>query len=88
MAKVLTLSYATVTRILNEVGFEREPVAGAQLVFHHQEPDAWIVLPPGDPGETLDAIHVAAVRRQLVERGFVENEEAFDALVAAPMSHA
>jgi len=50
MSKALTLSYATVTRILHDVGFEREPAAGAQLVFHHQELDAWIVLPPRWPG--------------------------------------
>ena len=88
MSKALTLSYATVTRILHDVGFEREPAAGAQLVFHHQELDAWIVLPPGGPDETLDAIHMAIVRRQLIEWGLVENEEAFGALAATPMPQA
>lgn len=88
MTRPLTLTYATMTRILREVGFEPEPVAGPQLVFHHQELDAWIILPPGRPDEVLDAIHVAAVRRQLVERGLVEDEDAFRALAAAPMSHA
>jgi hypothetical protein len=88
MAKALTLSYATVRRILHDVGFEEEPATGPQLVFHHQEQDAWIVLPPGRPDETLDAIHVAAVRRQLIEWGLVENEEAFEALAAAPMPQA
>jgi predicted RNA binding protein YcfA (HicA-like mRNA interferase family) len=88
MAKALTLSHATMTRILHEVGFEQEPAAGPQLVFHHQDQDAWIVLPPGRPEETVDAIHVAVVRRQLVERGLVESEEAFNTLAAVPMPRA
>lgn len=83
-----SLSYAKLESILFNLGFVAQATTGSQRVFHHAETDTLIVLPPGSGDDTIDAIHLIAVRRMLVERGLVADAVAFDALVSAGLQHA
>ena len=59
-----SLSYAKLENILFSLGFVAQATTGSQRVFHHAETDTLIVLPPGGD-DTIDAIHLIAIRRML-----------------------
>ena len=67
--------------LLTRLGFERVPVEGDQLVFTHKDSGALIILPPRKWIDPVDQVHLAAVRRTLVENGLIEAGE-FDWIVA------
>jgi predicted RNA binding protein YcfA (HicA-like mRNA interferase family) len=77
------MSYGALERILLQLGFERVATKGPQVVYRHPESDSLVMLPPGEPTDMLDEIHTVTVRRFLVERGLVEDADAFDELSGA-----
>jgi len=77
------ITYGDINALLEEEGFKSSPLKGPHVVFRNSEAQATLVLP--DVKSTLAAsrLHLAMLRRTLVDFGLL-SEEDFDRWSADP----
>ncbi len=66
--------------MLLEIGFIHGYTTGTHKLYTHEGTDTIIALPPSRPGELARPIHIVAIRRQVIDRGLVDEDE-FDRLL-------
>ncbi len=66
--------------MLLQIGFVCGYTTGPHKLYTHEETDTIIALPPSRPGELARPIHIVAIRKQLIDRGLVDDDE-FDRLL-------
>ena len=71
------LTYDGLNRLLTGFGFVRGHTPQNYQVFTHEPSDTIILLPAAQPDDIVDALHRAAVRRMVIERGGVD-EDVYD----------
>lgn len=76
------VTYDSLEQLLLHIGFIRGYTAGSHKVYEHTPSDTIILLPPSRPDEVVDAIHLLAVRKTVVERGVLDGDE-FDRLLGS-----
>lgn len=70
-----TITFAALRHYLLDLGFRELTVPDSHVAFEHAGSGTLIVLRPYQPEEKLSLWHLAAVRRALVDNGFVKLEE-------------
>jgi hypothetical protein len=68
-----SLHYADLERSLTQIGFTAERSGPNYLLFRHPSPDVLIVLPLRQAGDIVDAAHVLAVRKHVLENGLLDD---------------
>jgi hypothetical protein len=74
---IKTVTYADLERFLVQLGFVAEQAQHTYQLFTYASPEVLIVLPVRRADELVDAAHLLAVRKQVVENGLLD-ERAFD----------
>ena len=80
MSRYKPVSFEALEQMLLDIGFVRAYTAGPHKLYTHQETDTIITLPPSRPHEFVRPIHIVAVRKQVIDRGLVVDDE-FDQLL-------
>lgn len=75
-----TITYTKLRQVLLTLGFKPVRSSGPQRVFRNPSYDALVVLPPPNGDLALNALHLAVVRRTVVEKG-VTDDESFSRLL-------
>jgi hypothetical protein len=75
--------YATLQKLLHQLGFGETVVPSSHVVYRHAEPNTLLVYPIYRPQESVSWADLTATRRFLSERGLIE-EDAFDRLLREP----
>lgn len=78
MTKATT--YADLERFLTKIGFTIEHSGHNYMLFRNLNPDVLIVLPSRHEDDTVDAAHLLAVRKHLLENGLLD-EASFEKLL-------
>ncbi len=79
MSKKIT--YDDLERLLLGIGFVRGQTEGNHKVYQHKPSDTLILLPPTQPKEIVDALHLAGVRRMVVNGGVIDDDDSFNRLL-------
>jgi hypothetical protein len=74
------LTYGDLDRFLARIGFEADQSHSEYLLFRHVRPEVLIVLPARREEDLVDAAHLLAVRRHVLENGLL-NEMSFERLL-------
>jgi len=85
------LTYDGLNRLLTGFGFVRGRTPDNYQVFVHEPSDTIILLPAAQPDDVVDALHRAAVRKMVIERGAVDEDvydEALESLESSMLSRA
>ncbi len=77
------VSFATLQRVLEGLGFVRKKVGGPQVVFEHTAPDTWFLFQAYKPRDKVTAADLIRVRKLLDERGIIE-PDALEELLHQP----
>ena len=80
MTKAKSITFHALELALTAVGFVAVPTAGHHKVFRHEVTDTIVLLPLAPADSDVDAIHLAAVRRMVDERGVLDGD-AFESLL-------
>jgi hypothetical protein len=75
-----TLKYADLERFLTHVGFTAERGGPTYLLFRYSSPEVMIVLPSRRAEDPVDAAHLLAVRKHVLENGLLD-EASFERLL-------
>ncbi len=75
-----TINYADLERFLTHIGFTAEHASHNYLLFRYPSPKVLIVLPSRRAGDTVDAPHLLAVRKHVLENGLLD-EASFERLL-------
>jgi predicted RNA binding protein YcfA (HicA-like mRNA interferase family) len=67
------ITFTELEELLLKLGFTSFPTAGSHYVFQYPSSGALIVLPGYEEKAYVDAVHLVAVRRILVENGLIDN---------------
>jgi hypothetical protein len=76
--------YSELEKWLLDLGFSTLPTSGEQKVFQHSLTKALIVLPNYDAKAFVHVVHLAAVRRILIENGLVNENDFSEFLEKVP----
>lgn len=86
-----TLTYGDLDRLLLRMGFVHGHTTGNHKVYEHKLSDTIILLPPTQPNEIVDAMHLAGVRATIINRGVADEDvydEALESLESTVLSRA
>lgn len=74
-------TFADLRRLLLDLGFQEgsytveQPLPAHNVVFRHPTHDVLLVFPKQRPREPVDRMTLAAVRKQLLENGLMDQED-------------
>ncbi len=80
MSRYKLVSFEALEHMLLQIGFVHGYTTGQHKLYTHKETDTIIALPPSRPGELAQPIYIVAIRKQLIDRGLVDDDE-FDRLL-------
>ncbi len=66
------IMFTELEQMLLRLGFTSLSTAGSHHVFQHPSSGALVILPGYDKKAYVDAIHLVAVRRILIENGLID----------------
>ena len=69
-----TVSYADLDRFLTQIGFGLEQPRDSYLLFRYASPEVLITLPPRHGEDVVDAAHLIAVRKHILENGLLDDK--------------
>ncbi len=72
--------FTELEQLLLKLGFTSLPTTGSYYVFQYLASEALIILPGYEQKAYVDATHLVAVRRILIEHGLMD-ESAFDSFL-------
>jgi len=76
MAESSRITYAQLTRLLLDVGFEDRSVRGSHRAFFHSGSDTWVSFSDYAAGEVpVRPVDLASVRKHLVEKGLLKEAD-------------
>ena len=78
--KIKTPTYCELEQMLQEMGFVPILTTGTHRPYRHPETDTVVVLPDHDDTESVVPIQMVAIRRTVLERGVIEEDD-FDMLL-------
>jgi predicted RNA binding protein YcfA (HicA-like mRNA interferase family) len=68
-----TVSYADLEGFLARLGFSLEHPQGSYMLFRYASPEILIILPPRRGEDLVDAAHLIAVRKHILENGLLDD---------------
>ena len=74
------VTFATVRRLLESLGFEMGNAMGSHRVFLRGTDGSLLLFPPLGPTDPVDPLNLAAASRLLDERGIIPRNEFLDRL--------
>jgi predicted RNA binding protein YcfA (HicA-like mRNA interferase family) len=72
---MIKANFATVEKLLLELGFQQHPVPGTHLLYEHPEAKVRIALRPYQPTDTVEPIVLAYIRGTLDGWSILERDE-------------
>ncbi len=75
------VTYGDLEQLLLRLDFAYAQTSEGHKIFEHVPSDTVVLLPSAQPGDVVDALHLAGVRRMVVDGGVVAHDDLFDHLL-------